>query len=114
MADDAVACSSFGIASASSTGAGQSRAARSYAPRPVADPWFQGLPLRGCLRWTPQRKASVARAIQIGLISFDDARLAYDLGQAELDGWVARFQRFGLEGLRVTKGGPRPSAPRTL
>lgn len=54
-------------------------------------------------RWVASRKATVAEAVEYGLMSRDDALARYGLTEEELDGWVAAIRRYGKNALKVTQ-----------
>ena len=49
------------------------------------------LPESNGLRWVPQRKRTVAEAVQAGLISRRDAKRTYELTDFELDSWCCKY-----------------------
>ncbi len=59
------------------------------------------LPRSHRVHWTPSRKAQVVRAVQIGLLSFEDARKRYMLSRSEFQSWQRCLTEKGLEGLRI-------------
>lgn len=54
-------------------------------------------------RWVPSRKAVVVAAVRGGLLSIDEACERYRLSSDEFMGWLAKFDREGLKGLRTTR-----------
>ena len=52
-------------------------------------------------RWNAARKRAVVQRIADGIVSKAEAIALFDLSIEELDGWIADFERFGLQGLRV-------------
>ena len=54
-------------------------------------------------RWTPMRKARVVRAILAGNLDGLAARLRFDLVEEELSGWISRYVKHGVRGLRTTR-----------
>lgn len=61
------------------------------------------LPPRNTRRWVASRKAAVVRAVEHGLISRAEALEAWGLSDEELDEWIRRAGRFGLDGLKTTR-----------
>jgi hypothetical protein len=59
------------------------------------------LPRSYRIHWTPSRKAQVVRAVQTGVLSFDDARKRYKLSHSEFLGWKHALAQKGLEGLQL-------------
>jgi hypothetical protein len=55
------------------------------------------------MRWTYVRKVHLIAAIRAGEITFDQACRRYDLSTEELLGWQRMLDRYGPEGLRVTR-----------
>jgi transposase-like protein len=68
-------------------------------------PFKHGLPEPGgdVVRWTPQRKAAVVLAVQHGRLEAVAACRLYGVTDSELFGWMLAYQRYGVEGLKVTK-----------
>ena len=64
-------------------------------------------------RWTANRKAAVVRAVANGVISFDEACRRYGLSSEELLGWSDKLGNYGLDGLKVFKGGRYGRSQRT-
>lgn len=54
-------------------------------------------------RWTPKRKADLARALEIGLIERPAARAAFAMSDEEIDSLLSRRRRWGLDGLAQMK-----------
>jgi transposase-like protein len=68
------------------------------------------------LRWSPQRKALVVKAVGLGAISGDEACRRYRLSPEELRGWQRAAELHGIAGLSVTRmqllrGDPVKRAP---
>ena len=61
------------------------------------------LPPRDTKRWVSSRKAVVVIAVEGGLISLDDACARYRLSVEEFLGWQRAVQRYGVQGLKVTR-----------
>jgi hypothetical protein len=61
------------------------------------------LPPAGTLRWSPQRKALVVKAVGLGAISGDEACRRYRLSPEELRGWQRAAELHGIAGLSVTR-----------
>jgi hypothetical protein len=61
------------------------------------------LPSPDTKRWVPRRKAEVAAAVQVGLLSLEEAFSRYGLNSQEIASWQHRIDRFGLAGLRTTR-----------
>jgi hypothetical protein len=55
------------------------------------------------VRFSPKRKAEIARALISGELSINDAIETYRTSEDELDSWVARLLSVGLPGLRTTR-----------
>ncbi len=60
------------------------------------------LPPRGTTRWVARRKEAVVRGVRSGLIGRDEAIMAYDLSEEELEGWEAAMDAHGTNGLKTT------------
>jgi hypothetical protein len=60
---------------------------------------MRDLPKPGTTRWNGQRKVVLIGALRGGLITKDEAQRRYDLTEAELDAWEARFEADGIGGL---------------
>lgn len=75
--------------------------------RPVGPPGelltVQAPPSPETRRWTPRRKAEIVAAVRAGLLTFEQARVRYELDSEELISWQRGFQRGGTAGLRVTR-----------
>lgn len=54
-------------------------------------------------RWVASRKATVARAVQSGLISPKEACEMYALTEEELEQWCSAFSAFGEKALKTTQ-----------
>lgn len=67
-------------------------------PPTVAD-----LPPPGLNRWTPSRKAQLARALESGLLSLAEAGRRYALSAEEFQAWQRALKAHGLPGLRSTQ-----------
>ena len=59
------------------------------------------LPPADVKRWVPARKAVVVEAVQIGIISLDEACLRYALSVEEFTSWQHAKDRDGLRGLKA-------------
>ena len=60
------------------------------------------LPVKETRRWVASRKAAVVKAVQHGLISFDEAKETYGLSDEELESWTAAVNSFGERALKAT------------
>ena len=54
-------------------------------------------------RWVASRKATVAEAVQYGLLSRAEAMERYALTDEELDSWLDAIERHGRHALKVTQ-----------
>jgi hypothetical protein len=61
------------------------------------------LPPPDTKRCVVRRKAAVVLAVRIGMISFEEACLRYDLSVEEFLAWHRTVERHGIYGLRATK-----------
>ena len=61
------------------------------------------LPDIDCRRWVASRKAAVVRAVDSGLIGFDEACKTYDLSEEELEAWSKAVARHGEKALKATR-----------
>ena len=61
------------------------------------------LPDADCRRWVASRKAAVVRAVDAGLIGFEEACSTYDLSEEELEGWSRAVSRHGEKALKATR-----------
>jgi len=61
------------------------------------------LPDSNTKRWVIRRKAIVVTAVLGGLITLFDACARYNLSVEEFLSWQRAVQRYGVEGLRVTR-----------
>lgn len=52
-------------------------------------------------RWTSYKKRSIVQRIADGIVSKAEAVALLDLSMEELEGWIAAFGRFGIQGLKV-------------
>ena len=59
------------------------------------------LPPPDVKRWVPARKAIVVEAVQIGIISLDEACQRYALSVEEFTSWQRAKDRDGLRGLKA-------------
>jgi hypothetical protein len=62
------------------------------------------------VRWTAQRKAELVVAITAGRIDAATACRQFGVDARELAAWCEAFERFGIEGLKVTKAQGQPDA----
>ena len=53
-------------------------------------------------RWVASRKAIVVKAVDAGLIEFEEACKLYSLSHEELDSWRAAVSQFGEGALKTT------------
>lgn len=60
-------------------------------------------------RWTPQRKAALVTEVRSGRRDIEGVYKEYGVTALELVNWAEAFDRYGLDGLKVTKvrGGDR-------
>ena len=61
------------------------------------------LPPANTKRWGIRRKAAVVAAVSANVLSIDEACRIYNLSQEEFFSWMARVERHGVAGLRVTR-----------
>jgi hypothetical protein len=61
------------------------------------------LPEANITRWTIKAKLAICEAIDLGELSRAAALERYSLTGEELDSWIAKAERHGLPGLRVTR-----------
>ena len=54
-------------------------------------------------RWSIRRKAEVVAAVRGGLLSLEEACQRYSLSVEEFLNWQRAIDRFGSDGLKVTK-----------
>ncbi|MGQ3263367.1 DUF1153 domain-containing protein [Phenylobacterium sp.] len=77
------------------------------------------LPPPDTVRWNARRKAELLLAIRADLISLREVVSLYQLSAEEIAGWLALFERHGLDGLKTTRaqtyrqGRARPRLPPT-
>jgi hypothetical protein len=56
------------------------------------------------MRWTPKRKQTVVVAYHSGLVrEVAEVLAAHSISLQEFQGWLARFDLLGAEGLRVSR-----------
>lgn len=78
--------------------------ASDVAPAPVSfDLTDFELPPANTKRWGIRRKAAVVAAVNANVLSIDEACRMYNLSQEEFFSWMARVERHGVAGLRVTR-----------
>jgi hypothetical protein len=61
------------------------------------------LPPADTVRWVARRKAQLVSAVKGGLLSLEDACERYNLTVEEFLAWQRQIDRFGMQGLRVTR-----------
>ena len=61
------------------------------------------LPSPNTTRWVISRKAEVVRAVELGVLTQEEACDRYSLSEEEFDSWRALMRKHGVRGLRVTK-----------
>ena len=61
------------------------------------------LPAPDTKRWVIQRKARVVAAVQVGLLSLEDACNRYMLTTDEFLSWQSSISQHGHAGLRITR-----------
>ena len=61
------------------------------------------LPPANTKRWGIRRKAAVVAAVSANVLSIDEACRMYSLSEEEFFSWMARVERHGVPGLRVTR-----------
>jgi len=61
------------------------------------------LPSPKTRRWVARRKALVARAVEYGLLEWEEADRRYNLSEEELASWVAAHSSHGITGLKITR-----------
>ncbi|MDN3711648.1 DUF1153 domain-containing protein [Paracoccus cavernae] len=80
---------------------------KSTGPRTVSLPDGRILTLAdlpaAATRWVASRKATVAEAVEYGLLSREDALARYGLSEEELDSWVSAIRAHGKNALKVTR-----------
>lgn len=54
-------------------------------------------------RWTPQRKAALVTEVRSGRRAVEDVYREHGVTALELVSWAEAFDRYGLDGLKVTK-----------
>ena len=54
-------------------------------------------------RWVASRKAQVVQAVRDGRLTLDEACDRYRLSGEEFLGWQRMIERYGVQGLRVTR-----------
>lgn len=70
---------------------------------PLGEPLtLASLPPSDTSRWVARRKAQVVGAVQIGLLTIDEALARYKLSLEEFTGWQRALSRHGLRGLQIT------------
>ena len=62
-----------------------------------------GLPPSDVVRWSPQRKAAVVKAVCAGVITLDEACQRYRLSAEEFLSWQRAVEVDGVSALRVTR-----------
>lgn len=60
------------------------------------------LPAPDTVRWVANRKYIVIKAIEVGLITREEALERYKMQGSELDLWEAEFKEYGARGLKTT------------
>jgi hypothetical protein len=76
----------------------------SYVVGPDGNPLtVANLPPNKAVRWPIRRKAEVVAAVRGGLLSLEEACERYSLSVEEFLNWQRSLDRFGQDGLKVTK-----------
>lgn len=65
---------------------------------------LDSLPPASTRRWVASRKAQVVAAVDLGLITVDEALRRYQLTVEEFVAWRRALYRFGVRGLQATSG----------
>src|SRR5688572_24496283 len=68
-------------------------------PAPPVPLTLANLPAPDTSRWVARRKAQVVGAVQIGLLTLDEALARYKLSIEEFTSWQRALYRHGLRGL---------------
>ncbi len=55
------------------------------------------------VHWTPQIKETLILRAKISPVERQAVMLVFSLTDEELDGWIDRYAKFGIEGLKVTR-----------
>lgn len=63
----------------------------------------EDLPPRDTERWVARRKAAVARAVEAGAISAEEAMQRYSISEEELRSWCESLSRHGVTALATTR-----------
>jgi hypothetical protein len=72
---------------------------------PLGEPvTLETLPPPDTTRWVARRKAQVVAAVDLGLLTVDEALRRYKLTIEEFVSWRRALYRFGVRGLQVTGG----------
>lgn len=72
---------------------------------PLGEPiTLESLPPPDTSRWVARRKAQVVAAVDLGLLTVDEALRRYKLTVEEFVSWRRALYRFGVRGLQVTGG----------
>jgi transposase-like protein len=74
-----------------------------YVVGPTGHVTIDSLPPPNTARWTARRKAEVIAAIKGKLLTRAEALKRYGWTESELSYWMDALQKFGLDGLKVTK-----------
>ena len=74
----------------------------SIATTPPVPLTLANLPSPDTSRWVARRKAQVVGAVQVGLLTIDEALARYKLTLEEFTGWQRALYRYGLRGLQIT------------
>ena len=61
------------------------------------------LPPPDTVRWVARRKAELVSAVKGGLLTLEDACDRYNLTVEEFLSWQRKVDRYGMQGLRVTR-----------
>jgi hypothetical protein len=79
-----------------------------HRPKQVAGPrghaiTIESLPPPDTRRWVTRRKAEVVAAVDVGLLTLEEACTRYGLTPEELSSWQRLVAAHGVRGLRVTR-----------
>ncbi|MSP49103.1 MAG: DUF1153 domain-containing protein [Alphaproteobacteria bacterium] len=73
-------------------------------PSPRSTPArLRELPPADTRRWVARRKAQVVAAVNVGVLTLEDACRRYDLSVEEFQAWEQALTKHGLRGLRTTR-----------
>lgn len=72
-------------------------------PSPRRKPTLADLPSPDTSRWVTRRKAEVVAGVRAGLLTAEEACQRYNLSAEEFASWQKMVDRYGVQGLRVTR-----------